>query len=315
MRIGVDIGGTTVKAGILDDNNVIIARAVVPTLMEHGFEGMIDDIAAAAFQAADSIGIPMSEFPCIGFGCPGMVDTDSGIVIHAGNLGWTNRPARNALQALFPVPVYLGNDANCAVAGEMVNGAAKGYQNVLMLTLGTGVGGGVILDGKIVTGGRGLGTELGHMKLTYGGEPCTCGMTGCLEAYASVTALIRDAERAMTIEPGSLLNVYRREHGSIDGKAICDCADRGDTAAIRVLAQYEEWLAAGTGSLISIFRPDVVLFGGGLSAQGDKLLIPVREKAKDHTFAGHILELPPFKEAMLGNDAGIIGAAWLDLLQ
>lgn len=315
MRIGVDIGGTSVKAGILDENNVIIARAVVPTLREHGFEGMIDDIASAATLAADRIGIPMTEFPCIGFGCPGMIDTKSGIVIHSGNLGWTNRPARDALQAHFPIPVYLGNDANCAVAGEMVNGAAKGYQNVLMLTLGTGVGGGVMLDGKIVTGGRGLGTELGHMKLTYDGEPCTCGMTGCLEAYASVTALIRDAERAMIANPDSLLNTYRKEQGPINGKAICDCADCGDAAAIQVLTQYEEWLAAGTGSLISIFRPDVVLFGGGLSAQGDKLLIPVRTKAKNHTFAGHILDLPPFKEALLGNDAGIIGAAWLDLLQ
>ena len=315
MRIGVDIGGMSVKAGVLDANNRIIARAVVPTVPEKGFDGMIHDIAFCAQLAAERAGVMLTEFPCIGFGCPGMIDTDTGTVVLAGNLGWTNAPAQAALQELLPSRVLLGNDANCAVAGEMVAGAARGCDNVLMLTLGTGVGGGVMLDGKIVTGGRGLGMELGHVKLVYGGEHCTCGMDGCLEAYTSVSALIRDTRRAMEQNPGSLLSSYVAEHGAINGKTVFDCAAQGDQVSAEVIENYIGWLAAGTGGLISTFRPDVVLFGGGLSAQGDTLLVPLRERTKDHTFAGHIMELPPFRQATLGNDAGIIGAAWLDELQ
>ena len=195
-RLGVDLGGTAIKAGVIDGEKRIVSRVSVPTGASRPYTDVAADMAGAAKQAAAQAGLAMDAFAAVGFGMPGFVDFKRGVHVFAGNLGWRNVPIVSELQQYFTIPVRVGNDANCAVVGETVAGAAQGLANVLMLTLGTGVGGGLILDGRLFAGGDGMGAELGHVPLCFGGAPCSCGSTGCLEAYASVTALIRETEAA-----------------------------------------------------------------------------------------------------------------------
>lgn len=311
-RIGVDVGGTTVKAGIIDGNNRIIARATVPTQPELGPDTAAANIALAVKNAVQNAGLSLRDFRFAGFGLPGLIAVQNGILIHGGNIGMTNYPIREKLEDALGLPAYIGNDADCAAIGETVAGVAANYRYVLFLTLGTGLGSSMIIDRKPLLGSGGLGAECGHIIIHQGGEHCTCGMDGCFEAYASVTALIRQANRAMEEHPDSLLNEYVRTRGPINGKAIFDCADAGDATALKVIDRYAEYVGVGTGSLVSIFRPDAVVFGGAVSAQTERLILPARKYAEKYTFASAVLDLPPFLSASLGNDAGIIGAAYLD---
>lgn len=311
-RIGVDVGGTTVKAGIVDSNNQIVARATVPTQPELGPDKAAENIALAAKNAAQNAGLPLDGFLSAGFGLPGLMAVQDGILIHGGNIGMTDYPIRAKLEDFLGIPVSIGNDADCAAIGETVAGAASQYRHVLFLTLGTGLGGSMIIDRKPLLGHGGLSGEFGHMIMHEGGEHCTCGMDGCFEAYASVTALIRQANRAIQEHPESLMSEYVRTAGPINGKAIFDCADRGDATALAVIDRYAEYVGVGTGSLVSIFRPDAVVFGGAVSVQTERLILPARKYAEKYAFASHVLALPPFLSASLGNDAGIIGAAYLE---
>lgn len=313
-RIGVDVGGTTVKAGIVDSNNHIIARAVVPTRPELGADAVAENIARAAEEAVANAGLTPSDFRFAGFGLPGLLSVENGILIHGGNIRMSNYPISEKLESILRIPVRIGNDADCAAIGETVAGVADAYRSVLFLTLGTGLGGSMIIDRKPLLGSGGLSGEFGHTIIQFGGEPCTCGLTGCFEAYASVTALIRQARQAMEQNPSSLMNDYARKNGDIvNGKIIFDCADAGDATAIEVIDRYARYVAIGTGSLISIFRPDAVVFGGAVSTQTERLINPARAYAKEYTFASSLLNMPPFLSASLGNDAGIIGAAYLDI--
>lgn len=310
-RIGIDLGGTAIKAGVVDENNQVVFSHTQPT--GEGFEQVVADMAKAAETVAAMAGLKVTDFPCVGVGTPSCINPKTGRLVFSNNTNWRDMPLREELEKHLPVPVYIGNDANCAIIGEAVAGAAKDCQSVVMLTLGTGVGGGVILDGKLFVGGDGMGAELGHMPVIHQGEMCTCGIPGCLEAYASVTALIRQAEEKMKEYPDSLLHARAAENGgALNGRIIFDCAHENDPAALAVVDQYEEYLANGIGGLINIFRPKVFLIGGGLSAQGEYLLAPVREKVKKYTFAYDIIGVPPVVKATLGNAAGTIGAAYLD---
>lgn len=311
-RIGVDMGGTGIKAGVVDENYKIIARTYVPT--EPGFENVVKAIGDAAKAAAAQVGMRLEDFPCVGVGTPSCINPNTGRLVFSNNTNWRDVPLREELEKHIPVPVYIGNDANCAVVGEAIAGGAKGRKNVIMLTLGTGVGGGVILGGRLFCGGDSMGAELGHSVLVSGGVRCTCGIEGCLESYASVTALIRQTREAMAAHPESLMNAWEKEHGTVNGRTSFECAKAGDAAALAVVDAYEEYLANGIGSLVNIFRPDVVLLGGGLSNEGEYLLRPVREKLPRYTFASDIIGTSPVERALLGNDAGIIGAACLDML-
>lgn len=310
-RLGVDLGGTAIKAGVIDGEKRIVSRVSVPTGASRPYTDVAADMAGAAKQAAAQAGLAMDAFAAVGFGMPGFVDFKRGVHVFAGNLGWRNVPIVSELQQYFTIPVRVGNDANCAVVGETVAGAAQGLANVLMLTLGTGVGGGLILDGRLFAGGDGMGAELGHVPLCFGGAPCSCGSTGCLEAYASVTALIRETEAAMARSPESAMHAYARAHGGVDGRTAFECAKQGDAAARTVVDGYIEHLAAGIGGFVNVFRPDVVLIGGGLSNQGDALLVPLAERVRRYTYAADIIGQPPICRAALGNDAGIYGAAYL----
>lgn len=309
-RIGIDLGGTTIKAGIVDENHRIVCQHSRPT--EDGFLRVVADIAAAAETVAEQAGRSVRDFPCVGIGTPGRISPRTGRLVFSGNTNWRDVPLREELEKRLPAPVYIGNDANCAIAGEAIAGAAKGCRNVIMLTLGTGVGGGVILDGKLFCGADGMGAELGHTPLTAGGYPCTCGINGCLESYASVTALIRQARDAMAAHPESALHAAAAEEGAVTGKLVIDCAKAGDETALRVVDRYTDYVANGIGGFVSIFRPEMVLIGGGLSGAGDFLLDPIRKKAPRYVFASSVIGVPPIERAALGNTAGTIGAAYLD---
>lgn len=310
-RIGIDLGGTAIKAGVVDENFQVVYTHSQPT--GQGFEQVVADMASAAETVAAMAGLKVSDFPCVGVGTPSCINPNTGRLVFSNNTNWRNVPLREELEKHLPVPVYIGNDANCAIIGEAVAGAAKGRNSVVMLTLGTGVGGGVILNGKLFTGGNGMGAELGHTPLIHRGYPCTCGIDGCLESYASVTALIRQTREAMKAHPESSLHAYVAAHnGEVDGRTVFDCAQAGDATAAAVVDQYLEYLANGIGGLINIFRPEIVLIGGGLSAQGENILRPLNERVSRYTFAWDIIGAPPIVKATLGNAAGTIGAAWLD---
>lgn len=308
-RIGIDLGGTTIKAGVVDETHRIICSHQQPTV--EGFEIVVADMAETARFAAEKAGLEWDDFSSVGVGSPGFVNPHTGLLVLSSNTNWRNMPLKQELQKHIPLPIFIENDANCAVIGEMIAGAAKGYRHVLMLTLGTGVGGGLIIDGHLFSGGDSMGTELSHTPLIAGGEQCTCGQKGCLEAYASVTALIRQTKEAMKESPETLMHSHVEKYGDVSGRTAFDCAREGDAVAMRVVDQYCTYLANGIGGFITIFRPELVLLGGGLSDAGDTLLEPVRRKIEKYVFAGDIIGVPLIERAALGNDAGTIGAAYL----
>ena len=314
LRLGVDVGGTFIKAGVVDENYTIVHKVSVPTRAEGDFQAVVENIAYAGKLAAKEAGVELDEIASVGIGIPGLLNPKTGVVVLAPNLsgGWRDVPFRDAIQKLLPVPVYVGNDANCAVVGENLAGAAKGCDNVVMLTLGTGVGGGIVTDGKLFVGGLGLGAELGHMVLQMEGAPCGCGRNGCLEAYCSVTALIKQTRRAMELDLNSAMHAYAREEGQVDGRTAFECSKMGDKAAMFVVDNYCRYLANGIGSLVTVFRPDVVLIGGGLSNQREYLMDKLNALLPRFVFASDVIGVPPIRRATLGNDAGTIGAACLD---
>lgn len=310
-RIGIDLGGTAVKAGVVDENHQVVCSHSLPS--DHNFDRAVDGLAAAAEAVAAKVGLRVSDFPCVGVGIPSTVNPHTKRLVFANNTGWRDAPIGEALEQRLGIPVYIGNDANCAVIGEALAGAARGRQSVVMLTLGTGVGGGILLGGKLFTGGDGMGVELGHTPLVHGGYRCTCGIEGCLESYASVTALIRQTRQAMEEHPESALHAYVAAHnGQVDGRTVFDCAQAGDEVSAAVVDRYLEYLANGIGGLITVFRPEVFLIGGGLSAQGDNLIRPLNEKVLRYVYSSDLIGVPPIVKATLGNAAGTIGAAYLD---
>lgn len=255
-------------------------------------------------------GIERSRITSVGMGTPSCVNPKTGRLVNANNLGWIDVPLKSEIQQYFEHDVKIANDADCAALGEVVAGAASEYDNAIMVTLGTGVGGGIIINRRIYSGADGMGSEIGHTKLIYGGERCTCGKRGCLEAYASATALIRQAKEAMSENPESILNwLTDGQTDRVEAKTVFDAAHEEDKAALQVLDTYLAYLAGGIATLVTLYRPQAVIIGGGISRQGDYLLKPLREKIMEETFAANEIGIPVILAAKLGNDAGIIGAA------
>ena len=306
-RIGIDLGGTNIAVGVVDSAYHLVAEADVPAGAQRPAEQVVADMCRAVELALDKAGLTARDCASIGVGAPGTCDPDRGVVVCAYNLGWFYVPVCAMLTAHFGLPARLSNDANCAALAETVAGAAVGCRNMILITLGTGVGGGIILDGKIVSGLGGAGGEPGHSLLVLDGEPCTCGRRGCWEAYASATALIRQGKRAAAAHPDSLLNDYP----ALTGRDVFDAADRGDAAAQAVLERYYVYVAAGITDLVNTLAPEMVLIGGGISRQGERLLAPVRRYVSANCFGGEQRPQPVLRAAQLGNEAGIIGAAAL----
>ena len=309
VRIGIDLGGTNIAVGVVNERYEIIARHSIPTGAERAPEAVIAAMGDAVEEAARKAGVTVQECESIGIGSPGTCDSEAGTVVRAYNLQWFGVPVCRMLHQRFGIPVRVSNDANCAALAEYVAGAGRGTRNMVMITLGTGVGGGIIIEGKIHAGMRTAGAELGHTLLVLNGEPCTCGRRGCWEAYASATALIRQAAAAGEAHPDSLLAAIPA--GEMTGKAVFDCADRGDAAAQAVIDQYCVYVAAGMTDLVNALAPEMILLGGGISHQGERILQPIREYVADNCFGQHEGAIPVIQAAQLGNVAGIIGAAAL----
>ena len=308
-RIGIDLGGTNIAVGLVDGAHRIIAHRSVPTEADRGTAAVIDDMARAVDSVLTDAGLTPAECGGIGIGSPGTCDSGRGTVVRAYNLNWFNVPVCQILRERFGVPVYLNNDANCAALAETVAGAARGVQNMVLITLGTGVGGGIILNGKIHAGLRTAGAELGHILLVLDGEPCTCGRRGCWEAYASATALIRQTQKAALANPDSLLAQTSPE--DMTGRTVFEAADRGDTAAQAVIDRYCTYIAAGFTDIVNALAPEMILLGGGISREGERILQPIRDYVADHCFGQHEGAIPVIAAAQLGSEAGIIGAAAL----
>lgn len=307
-RIGIDLGGTGIKAGIVDPNNQIVSIAKRPTGAQRSWQEVIADMADTAREALRTAHLTLEDCDYVGVGSPGTIDPDQGRVVYSNNLRWVDVPLAATLQQHLGLPVQISNDANCATLGEVVAGAARGCRSAVLLTLGTGVGGGIVLDGKLFEGGTGA-VELGHVTLIADGEPCTCGRRGCIESYCSATALIREANRAADASPYSLLAKMRADNGTMNGIIPFSAMAAGDETAHQVIDQYIRWLGEAITNFVNIFRPEVVLLSGGICGQGDVLTKPLNAFVQTHAFGGAYVPAPPILIATLGNDAGILGAA------
>lgn len=310
--LGIDLGGTFIKGGILDDAGRILVEDKIPTQSETGAEGVAAGIASLCQSLMDRLSLSPEEISGIGMGVPGMIDSAHGEVVYSNNLGWSHFRIGETVERLTGIPVRIANDANVAALGEAKFGCGRQYSTTCMLTLGTGVGGGIVLDGRLYEGNRSAGAELGHTVILAGGEPCTCGRRGCLEAYASATALIRETRRAMQAHPESdMWQVGSLE--AVDGRTAFAFADRDETARA-VIADYTERLGCGIVNLANEFRPEAVILGGGICAEGERLLAPLREILRREIFAGDKGPSVELLRAELGNTAGLVGAAalWLD---
>ena len=313
MFVGIDVGGTNLKAGLVDQEGHLLAAARRPLSGFTGAEDFATDLTELVLQAAKEGGVGVEALESVGIGLPGAVD--GGNVLFTTNIPMENVPLAKLFRQRLDVPVYLGNDADCAAVGEFFGGAGRGCRDFVVVTLGTGIGAGIILDGKL-RGGL-ASSEAGHMVIQQGGEPCNCGRRGCWERYASATALIQQTRAAMEAHPESGLYQAAEALGTVDGRTAFQAALAGDETALAVCRQYVEYLADGTASLINILRPEVVAIGGGVAAAPEALLLePLREmRGPGGLHARHGGRVTRVLRAELGNDAGIIGAALLVRVQ
>lgn len=312
-RIGVDLGGTNIVAGVVDEFYKIVAKAKRKTDCPRPAGEILADIAACVNEAVKTAGITMDEVKSIGIGTPGSVNKRMGIIEYANNLGFDKVPARDILLKYFDKPIYIENDANCAALGEAVAGAGGNVENFVAITLGTGVGSGIIVNGKIVNGCNDAAGEMGHSVIVVDGEPCTCGRKGCWEAYSSATALVRQTKAAMEENKASLMwEVVDGDISKVNGRTAFDAMRKGDIAAKQVVDTYIRYLAAGVTNVVNTFQPDVLCIGGGIGCEGEPLLAPVREYVAKERYSIHCGKQTQICSAVLGNDAGVIGAALLD---
>lgn len=311
--VGVDLGGTAVKIGIVREDGHLVHKISIPTNSSRGALAVIDSIGAAVKKMLADVGIDSKQIAGLGMGSPGYVDSKEGVVVYNNNLGWRNIPVVQELRKYVDVPVFINNDANAAAIGESAFGAAHSYANSVFVTLGTGVGGGVIVNNKIFEGYKSTGTELGHMKIGDKGNKCTCGRTDCWETYSSATALTRETIKKMNECPGSSMWDFAGELEAVDGRTSFECAKTGDKAAKEVVDEYILYLADGILNVSNIFGPQAVLIGGGICAQGDFLIKPLQEFMAKNKYGGALTPDIVVERATLGNNAGIFGGAALAL--
>lgn len=312
-RIGVDLGGTNIATGVIDENYKIIGRGKVKTRAPRPAEEIFASIKEAADMAVADAGISYDEVSSIGIGTPGSVNKDTGDIEFSNNLKFHNVPAKKMLEDIFGKPVFLENDANAAALGEAVAGCGNGVKDFVAVTLGTGVGSGIIIDGKIHRGSNFCGGEMGHMVINIDGIPCNCGRKGCWEKYASATALVSQAVEAMEGNKDSLLwKTCEGDLNKVDGRSIFAALDMGDEVAKAVVDRYLYYVAVGIANIINALQPEIICVGGGISGQGEKILKPIREIIKNERYSVYANKQAAIVPAALGNDAGIIGAALLD---
>lgn len=311
--LGVDLGGTTIKVGLVNEQYEILQSISGPTGRERNSEEVLKDMAMLCLEVMKLQGITEKEIHSIGVGSPGIASPNEGMILSASNLNFNHVNVRNEIQKYINTDVFVENDANCGALGEVICGAAKGESNVVVVTLGTGVGGGIITEGRINRGSFFGAGEVGHQVICYeNGVPCGCGRKGCWEQYASATALIRQAKVAVEKAPESMILSLAKEKkaDNINAKVIFDAAQAGDQVAQDVLERYFRYIACGITNIINALEPGMIVLGGGMSAQKEYLSDPVTKYVQEEMYGGLSLKTK-IKAATLGNNAGIIGAAFL----
>ena len=317
-RIGIDLGGTNIAAGLVDEQFRIVAKESTPTLVGRPNEAIVDDIAVLCKKVCAAAGAKESDVASIGIASPGVVDNDTGEIVYANNLGMRHFPIIPLLRERVGIQkIYIENDANAAAWGEAIAGAAKGSRSSVMITLGTGVGGGIVADGKVYKGFNSAAGELGHIVIRVGGRQCTCGRQGCWEAYSSATGLIRTTtekiEECKKAGRATKMTDLVAAKGKVTGRTAFDAMRQGDEAAKEVVTEYVEYLASGLASMINIFQPEVLSIGGGISNEGQYLLDLVVPLIRKQTYGTGLIPETDIRIAQLKNDAGIIGAAVLGM--
>ena len=286
---------------------------MVKTRKNSSEEVIIDDIKQSIKMAVSSAKIDWSEVKCIGIGTPGTVNIKDGIIEYASNLDFDNTPIKKIIEDEFHIPTYIENDANCAALGEALAGAGNGVENFMAITLGTGVGAGIVIGGKILHGCNNAAGEIGHMVIKFGGERCTCGRRGCWETYASATALIRQTQDAMSRNFDTIMwDMVSEDIRKVDGTTAFEAMRENDLVAREVINNYIYYVAVGIVNIINIFQPEILCIGGGIGSEGESLLSPIRYYVKNERYSIYAKQQTYICAAVLGNDAGVIGAALLD---
>ncbi|MGN0771892.1 MAG: ROK family protein [Christensenellales bacterium] len=308
---GVDIGGTNIKIGLVDTSGKILISSSFKTGADRPFEEIAEDIIVNLHALCSKAEVNFKELGGIGMGIPGTVDTAKGKVVAAANIGWYDIDIVGYLSAATGLKCAAGNDANCAALGEFKYANNKGYRNIVFITLGTGIGSGIIIDGKIFSGMGSAGAEAGHLTLIYDGEPCNCGNKGCWERYASATALINQTRKAAEEAPNSILGRLIASEGKINGKTAFLAKEKGCPVASQVVDKYLEYIGAGLISLSNILHPEAFVIGGGISHEGDHIFLPIKAQLDEYLEKSGFMPYIDVVRASLGNSAGLLGAATL----
>ena len=312
-RIGVDLGGTNIAVGVISEDLKIIGRGKVKTNCPRPAEEIFDDIAVAVNMAIEDAGISKDDVLSVGIGTPGTVNKATGYIEFANNLNFTQVPAKKMLEERIGKTVYLDNDANCAALGEAIAGCGKGAKDFVAVTLGTGVGSGIIINGKIINGSNFAAGEMGHMVICVDGEQCTCGRRGCWESYASATALIRQTKDAMKHNHDSVMwQLVDDNIDAVNGKTAFDAMRKNDKAGKDVVDKYIYYVATGIINIINALQPEFICVGGGIANEKETLLEPLRKHINRERYSHYAQKQTKILAAELGNDAGIFGAALLD---
>ena len=314
-RIGIDLGGTNIAVGIVNDEHKIVVKKTTPTLAKRPPEEIVADMARVCLEACAELKIDIKDIANIGIASPGIANPVNGCVEYANNLPFLRFPIVQLLADGLGIDrsvIKIANDANAAAWGEAVAGAAKGSANSIMVTLGTGVGGGIIINNKILVGFNSAAGEIGHIVIEQDGAPCGCGRRGCWEAYSSATALIRMTKEAVEEckKTGRYTSMLKAER--ISGRTACDAMRAGDEVGTEVYNKYVKYLATGITNLVNIFQPEVISLGGGVSNEGQSLIDAITPLVRAEQYGGDVVALTQLRIATLGNDAGIIGAAALE---
>ena len=314
-RIGIDLGGTNIAVGLVNDEHKIIVKKTTPTLANREPEAIVADMARLCLEACAEQGLDIKDVANIGIATPGIANPLNGCVEYTNNLPFRRFPIVDILSNDLGIDraiVKIANDANAAAWGEAVAGAAKGSKSSIMVTLGTGVGGGIIIDNKILVGFNSAAGEIGHIVIEQDGAPCSCGRRGCWEAYSSATALIRMTKEAVEEckKSGRYTSMLKAER--ISGRTACDAMRAGDEVGTEVYNKYVKYLATGLTNMVNIFQPEVISLGGGVSNEGQSLIDAITPLVRKEQYGGDVVALTQIRIATLGNDAGIIGAAALE---
>lgn len=311
--VGVDIGGTNLKAGLVDENGVLLATQKMKVASIADDDGLAWTVASLVQELAHTVNIPVSDVASVGVGVPGTVEIRSGSINYTCNLPLRNVPLRKLFHRYLSIPLYIENDANCAALAEFMVGAGRDSKRFVTITLGTGVGAGIVHNGKIYHGANGMAGEVGHMVIQRGGLPCPCGRHGCWEQYASATALKRMTAAALAAHPHSILaQVVAENEGRVSGQSAFIAARRGDPVGQQICDEYVDYLACGVVNVVNIFQPDTLAIGGGVSNEAEEqLLLPVQQRMARESIPCGRDRRTRIVKAELGNRAGIIGAALL----